>query len=325
MAISEEEPQVFSALQKYGSGAPENYLTESFVYLIRLLIQRDRDTGIELLNLLAGKSNWFTREDIITVQTQVPLHDLSATYLLPSMGTKVAVLDIKVEQEERLLYIEVKHDSSLGEKQLERDFDHLEKTNKAQKQLLLLSRSKSDALATTLSPDKFHHVCWYEIHNLLATQAEHDPVCAYFVRSFVQFLEEKSMSLTPVKSVYLDGVKGLLNLTQMIEAAFAHAVPDIKTKRIAGWLYRGLAFAQYWCGFRYDKPWLIVFENNVSRNPSYHRALDVRESGFFVQSGDEQFEHLVHFFRQAYRDAPVLVSDVVVEQSASISEGEIIS
>jgi hypothetical protein len=323
--ITDEVPNVFSALQKYGSSASENYLTESFVYLIQILLQRDRDTGFELLNLLGGKLGWFGGGDAITVLTQVTLYDKNPTTIsvVPYLVKSVAILDIKVEQGDRLLYIEVKHDSPLGENQLEIDLAHLQNTGKAQTQMVLLSRSKSDALVTTLSHENFHHVCWYEIHNFLAAYIERDPICGYFVKSFVRFLEEKAMSLTPITSAYLDGVQGLIDLTRMLEIAFAQAVPSIKTKRIAGWSYRGLAFAQYWCGFRYDKPFFIVFENNVSKNPIYHRKLDLREAGFLLQGGDQQFESLVHFIKQAYEIAPVLVSDAIMEQNATTSDQEI--
>jgi hypothetical protein len=323
--ITEEEPQVFSALQKYGSSAPENYLTESFVYLIRLLLHRDKNAGLKILNMLGGKSDWFIQEDTIDIQTQVTLYDKSPTTIptLSLIGTAVAILDIRVEQTNRLLYIEVKHDSPLGVNQLEVDLIHLQNVGKAQTQMVLLSRSKSDALGTTLLSGDFHHVCWYEVHTFLATQIQRDPLCDYFVKSFMRFLEEKAMTLTPITSTYLDGIQGLIDLTRTLETAFAQAVPGVKTKRIAGWLYRGLAFSQYWCGFRYDKPFLIVFENNVSKSPIYHQELNLREAEFFAQEGDQQFECLVHFIRQAYDSAPFSVSDIIQDQIETILDEDI--
>jgi hypothetical protein len=50
VASTEADPHVFEALQKYGRSAPENYLTEAFVLLLRLYVQRERAAGLDLLN-----------------------------------------------------------------------------------------------------------------------------------------------------------------------------------------------------------------------------------------------------------------------------------
>ena len=46
------EENLFAALFKYGHGAGENYLTESFVFLMKLLIERSPAHGIRLIRKL---------------------------------------------------------------------------------------------------------------------------------------------------------------------------------------------------------------------------------------------------------------------------------
>jgi len=43
------DENIFSALEKYNSAIDENYLTESFVFVINTLLQQERPIGIEIL------------------------------------------------------------------------------------------------------------------------------------------------------------------------------------------------------------------------------------------------------------------------------------
>jgi len=67
------EVNVFSALTKYNSLTDENYLTESFAFLISSLLKRDQTIGLDILaNLCVTNGEFqFSEEEDITVSTQV--------------------------------------------------------------------------------------------------------------------------------------------------------------------------------------------------------------------------------------------------------------
>jgi hypothetical protein len=283
---------VFSALQKYGSGAEENYLTESFVFLLKLLLKRDTSIGLRVINEVSGLPPrlMFNAQNSVAILTQVT-------------GTEGRP-DIEIRQNDTLVYIEVKHDSSLGLGQLEAYRTQLQKIDDSNTHLVLLTRSRASSSETTLSPTEFHHICWYEIYNLLANSQSRDEVCQYFIHSFLHFLEEKKMSMTKVTWNYIEGVPALLFLTQMMEVSITEAGNHSRFRRTAGWSWRGFYMGEFFYGLRYEQPLSIVFENNLGTNPTYRRVLSLEEIHFFSLTKDQQFETLIMFLKAAYNDAP---------------------
>ena len=95
---------IFSALAKYNSAIDENYLTEAFVFIINSLLEQDLPLGLEILTRLCVKDNEFAFniDKAISVSTQET--------------TEQGTPGIKVSSPDKLIYIEVKHDSPLGYK-----------------------------------------------------------------------------------------------------------------------------------------------------------------------------------------------------------------
>ena len=113
------------------------------------------------------------------------------------------------------------------------------------------------------------------------------------------------MSLKPVTWEYIQGVPALIALTDMMETAIIEALPGTKLTRSAGWIWRGFGLSdRYWCGIRYDRPLLVVFENNNGNNPTYKCDLDLGEAHFFSLSSAQQFERLVKFLQESSKNAP---------------------
>ncbi len=103
---------------------------------------------------------------------------------------------------------------------------------------------------------------------------------------------------------YIEGLPALLKLTKMMEASITEAMPDANHKRTVGWGWRGFNIGGgYFYGIRYQRPLLVIFENNLGSSPTYKRDLALDEVHFFSLSKDEQFECLVEFLRQASNDA----------------------
>jgi hypothetical protein len=287
-------PNLFLTLSKYGSSESENYLTEAFVYLTKLLLERNPDIGLQFVNNLSGLPDdiKFSNPQSIIISTQVCVDE----------GRP----DIEIKSGTKLIYIEVKHDAPLGKGQLEYYKRKLEGSGVQNVNLVLLTRSRISSQETTLSRDEFHHVCWYEIHNWISNIRDNiqDHVCIYAIEEFLTFLEKKQMSLEQVSWEYIKGVSSLVSLGNTLEVAIIESIPESKIKKSGGWHWRGYFIeGNYFCGVRYDNPLIIVFENNNGTDPTYKHDLNLSEAHFFSLSQAEQLECLINFIHNAYASA----------------------
>ena len=290
---------IFSVLSKYAFRQEENYLTEALAFLLRLLLERNPPTGLDLVNSLCGRdpAATFTNATSIAISTQVTTEQGT-----PDIGIRVG--------DSTLVYVEAKHDSPLGIDQLTAYLDQLNQSGFLDTRLVLLTRSRSSSIQTTLEPDDYHHVCWYELYNWCSNIETEDDVCQYLIHSFMSFLEEKRMSMKKVSCEYMEGIPALLNLADMMEAAISEVMPEDKWKRSGGWNWRGYYLPDdYWFGVRYHKPMVVVFEDNHGYDPVTHkRDLNLEKEHFFSLSKDEQFELLVTFLKRAWEDVTDEVS-----------------
>jgi len=99
---------IFSSLAKYNSAIDENYLTEAFVFVLNFLLKNDRLACLDILNHICVCENDydFLPDENIIINTQET--------------TEQGRPDIKICSPDKIIYIEVKHDSGLGHKQIER-------------------------------------------------------------------------------------------------------------------------------------------------------------------------------------------------------------
>lgn len=277
-------PNVFSSLARYSGYAEENYLTETLVFVVKLLLEREPPLGLELTNLLACQDEpWFTSASSVQITTQV--------------STEAGTPDIELRQDGVLIYVEVKHDAPLGLDQLERYKQQLDASQIEKRDLVLLSRSRYSNPGTSLDHTAYRRLYWYKIHSWLLTADVCDEVDRYLCRSLVSFLEEQKMSVKQVDWQYMGGVPAMLDLTNMMETALAEAIPNTKLTHTAGWSWRGFYLpGDYWFGFRFDRPLLLVFEDNRGYTPvTYHRELDLQLARFFSLGAGEQLDCLVEF------------------------------
>jgi hypothetical protein len=291
---------LFSTLSRYDSNSPENYLTESFVYLLRLLNERQPAQARRFLSKLCNQQS-LPAGDIV-FQTQKAVGD--------------GWVDIAIRLGDALLvYIEVKHDSPLELGQLEYYHCHLQQEHATTKQMVLLTRSRISALETKLEPVKYHHVCWYEVYDWLAMLHDVDEVSDFVVSDFMAFLEEKQMNLHKVTWEYERGVRAMLDLATMLEIAITEAIGNGSIKKTAGWNWRGFYVQpDFFVGFRFHEPMYIAFENSNGNSPSYSRRFSIEDSHFLALTDSEQFEQLVIFIRDAYEHAPAKTNVVLVPE-----------
>lgn len=283
---------LFTTLSRCNLSSAENYLTESLAYVLRLLIERQPEQGREILRRLSGLADC-AMEGSLTIRTQVT--------------TEAGIPDMEIRGANGLLvYVEVKHGAPLGVGQLEAYRHQLDTSGACPTALVLLTRSLASAFGTTLSPERFHHVCWYEIHDWLAEAPWDDEPSAFIAGEFRSYLEEQRMSQHSVDWDYIRGVPAMLHLSDMLEAAIQEAVPGEALKRTGGWSWRGYRIPpSLWCGVRYHAPLIIVFEDNNGYHPvTYHRELDLQDTHFFALNKNQQFERLIRFVAEAWSGAP---------------------
>ena len=300
---------IFSALAKYNSAIDENYLTESFVFVINALLEHERSLGIEILTQLCVENNDFSfdLDEDISVSTQE----------VTEQGTP----DIKISSLNKRIYVEVKHDSPVDPDQLKRYKSDLESWSAAIKRLILLTRFPVDLSEHKGIPDK--HVRWFEVYNWLeeAKVKLKDSIAVYLIDSFNSFLEVKQMSMQKVGWEYINGVPALNNLVNMLEVAIQGASLRIHVKSV-GWDFKGfyVESKEFWCGIFYSDPLVMVFSIEDKKNfnaklvetPSYLLREDKYSIGFRLQledirffslDKDEQLEEITKFVKTAYEEA----------------------
>ena len=203
---------IFSALAKYNSLTDENYLTESFAFLISSLLKRDRTIGLGILsNLCVTNGEFdFSEEEDIKVSTQVT--------------TPEGRPDIEVSSPGKLIYVEVKDSSPVDICQLIRYRKQLCSSNTLMKKLLLLTRFPIDDTEHKGIPDKC--IRWFEVYNWLAAvlQDAEESVVVYLIESFMSFLEGKGMRIAKVGWEYANGLAALNNLIDMVVVAIREAI-----------------------------------------------------------------------------------------------------
>lgn len=287
-------PNLFLTLAKYGSREAEDYLTESFVLLLKNLLEHRPALGLALLNKICGLAGdvQFDNPELITISTQVVV----------DQGRP----DIEVRSgSEILVYIEIKHDAALGDGQLEYYKRKLDESEFDHTALVLLTRSLASGQETTLTRNEYHHVCWYDVYRELAGIRNEGAgkICIFLIGEFLSFLEEKQMSLERVGWEYINGVPSLVALINLLEVAILEALPDVKLKKTGGWEWLGFRLDDtYYCGIRYKEPLIVVFEDNLGADPSYKHDLDLENDHFFSLNQAEQLECLVEFVKQSFEN-----------------------
>jgi len=302
---------IFSTLAKYNSAINENYLTEAFVYVINSILEKDSSACCELLNRLCVVENEFSfsPEDQITVTTQDT--------------TETGRPDIKISTSDKLIYIEVKHDSPLGHNQIQRYKQALESSPAITKHVVLLTRFAINITKREEQPYK--HIRWFQVFNWLSDLLEDttNEVIKFLIHNFNKFLEGKQMSMQKVSWEYINGLPAFMNLLNMIELAIRgaglslyKAYPTAVAKESRGFYIEN---NRRWCGIIYDSHLEIVYQVsdvnehdiNKVKKPTYkfeddkwgiYFYLPLEDYHFFSLSKDEQLELITSFIKTVHSE-----------------------
>jgi len=291
--MANKPENIFMALSRYDLSAEENYLTESFAYLLGMICQRKPDDALRLINKITGP---------------LPVHPIAniAAVSIRTQKTlgKHGQVDMAIEEgQDTMVFVEIKHDSPLSKGQLESYYQAINEEDTRNYRLVLLKRHKDISSEIRLDTEKFHLVTWYEVHKWLSEIKKADDLLTFFIKDFQTFLEEKNMKLKKVSWEYIQGIPALLELRNMLEAAKNEIMPKLHLKRTQGWSWVGLYIDRnFFFGVRYDKPLIVVHENNFGNNPTSMTSLDLEEKHFFSLTADDQLTVLIEFLKQASKE-----------------------
>ena len=320
-----DSKDIFTALAKCNSARDENYLTEAFVFVINSVLSNNQgiDYGMacEFLTKICFKDGefGFNEADNIIISTQ----DV----------TEEGTPDIKVSTPGKLIYIEVKHDSQPGERQISRYKKALEDSVAPLKRVILLTRFPIEFRDEEERP--FKHVRWYQIYNWLSTLKTkvNSPSNSYLIDSFNLFLEGKQMSIQRVDWEYIKGVPALVNLMTMIEVAITSAgIPlyrDYPRATALEWRGFYLKSNEIWCGIYYSDPLNIVLQLVDKKKFDVHLvpkttydveedkksiwfSLGLEECHFFSLNKDEQLAEIMKFVKASYEEGNKMRLDATI-------------
>ena len=291
MVCMRDVNKLFSSLSRYAFRQEENFLTESLVYLLNLILEREKAIAVDILANLCGSkvADWFDESATISITTQFTVDE----------GRPDIAIEVSAD---KLVFIEVKHDSSLGDEQLKRYYSHLKNLSSKATRLVLLTRSRHSVQETSLDRYLFHHVCWYEISGWLSEANFHDDVVIYLVDQFLDFLQEKEMSMEKITWEYIQGMPAMVNLVNMIGTALSEFAPESSTKKTIGASWAGYYMDGFFIGFRYVNPLQIVCENDTGTNPTFKRELGLEKAHFFSLTAGEQLECLITFVSGSFQE-----------------------
>lgn len=276
---------IFSALGKYNSANSENYLTESFVYILNYLLHNDKDLLTKFLNsLLVNDEEFEFRVD--------ENYNISSQNYFQCLG----IPDIKIETENKLILIEVKFDSGLGNMQIERYNAILYNSTKSIKKLILLSRHVVDIPKENIQPYK--KIRWFQVVSILKNLYSKNDICNYFIKSFIKYLKYKKMSVKKVSWEFLNGLNSLNNFASMLEIALTSG-NFTNLSRSAGANFYGFYFysekQRYWCGIRYEDPIDFVFQIiGETNNDLKEYKKNLEDVYFFSLDSDKQLATLIN-------------------------------
>ena len=298
---------LFKDLSKHLSERHEDFLTNSFVYLLNYLLENERSLAIGFLNFICGRNSEFAFKEgekvVITTQK------------FTSEGTP----DIEVKSEDKCIYVEVKHDSGLGKDQIERYKKALRKERAAIKKIVLLTRFSVDLQEANQEGVPDRHIRWYQIYKYLEGLKPKNEIAKFLVKQFIEFLEGKQMAIQKISWEYSNGVRAFLNLVDMIGVAIEELGIKIYSKS-AGWEWRGyyLENKDEFCGIYCDEPdsvYIFIFAPNLKPNDknfpyAYYEEdngvyfeLSLEDSHFFALQKDQQLDKLKEFISTCHTEA----------------------
>ena len=252
------------------------------------------------------------------------LEEMPDVRLRTQVTTKLGRPDVEIRTKRHLIFLEAKVESELGQRQLERYRSDLKESGVPATFLILLTRYPVALEDLTEKPD--NSVRWHELAGWLAAELKddslQDAVSRHVVEQFIGYLSARGMTMEQVGHEMITGLRAMGNFIAMLgEAATAVNQRSVKPGRSAEWTGFWLERKQYWIGFRYDDPHILILEAHrtainqeaiaalgtgeaIEESPGvwiWQNWVDLEseEADFFSRTRNDQLQFLERFIRES--------------------------
>jgi hypothetical protein len=252
MTTEMDETNLLLALRRWANQQDENFITDAFAHLLRHLRSHEPYALVRILDKLT--SGWAGLDTDMCRGLEI--------------GTQETItegrLDIDIKGLTDRVIVEVKVEQGIDIDQLKRYRQHLDDgPTHLRKRLVILTRYPAEDSAIHALVDIA--VRWYQIAEWLeASRPLNDPVTAYLVGQFLDFLRKGGMTMEKVGWELIRGVESLKNLFDMLYEALMAC--GVSMKRAGGSVgVGGYTFTvdstECWAGlYHAQKPDVVVFE-----------------------------------------------------------------
>ena len=204
------EDNLFRRLHAWASGQDENFVTESFAYLVRHLLRHDAESGRKLLARLTGNS------------LQVGEADAQRVSITAQVTVEGKRPDIEVTAPGWLVYVEVKVEAPLAPGQVPNYLKRLAMDDAQNKALVLLTRYEP-WVSMVQGSIPIVKIRWYQVANWLEEELKMGSVreasSIFLMEQFYGFLRGRGMTIGHVDSHLERGAPALVSLIAMLRQA----------------------------------------------------------------------------------------------------------
>jgi hypothetical protein len=232
-------------LHKWAIRQDENFLTETFAYLLEYLAENEPEAAAEIVARITGR--------IITLSP----HHMRVLDVQTQIGGEEGITDIELRTGQHFVIIEVKIEAQATEEQLRwyrRRLDHSPVTLKG---LVLLTRYPAVMVAGA-----DHYLRWYEVAELIGLESsryQFKATSQFLVDQFLGFLKARNMTMGQVTWEMTTGVRSLRNLVEMLYEAAAACDVRAEIRGHSEAIQVFLDGRKYIAEIRYNAPELLRF------------------------------------------------------------------
>lgn len=240
---------LFESLHKWAAANDENFITESFAYILNLYKKYDSESFDIIIKKITN--------NIINSNS-----DLSSLTITTQFHTENGTPDIKIENTDILVFIEVKVDSGFGNDQLGRYKKVLSTKNK-KTALITITRS-SELYGADIKPDL--SITWLEIYeNLLRMRKKCSNLIGCFLTDeYTCFLKTRGLIMTEANWQLTEGIKSLKRIMDMIDRAIKLNNLNIHSRSGAwDWMGYYIENKKFFIGLYYGNPNSITINTEV--------------------------------------------------------------
>jgi hypothetical protein len=300
---------LFSNLYRWAHRQHENFVTESFMFILQRLLDEHAALGNALIKFLCFNAG--DPDDLSGQKWELTLQK----------SDKEGRPDIRIESERYYFLIEVKKRSGLRKDQLEDYRLILNKSAKPVKKLVLLTESPVEIGEHAENPDIDRR--WHSVAEWMREHQSTDLIANYLIKQFIRFLEQQRMSLQPVSTEYVRGVESFVRLVKMLEKAIEDCglglLRSPGADRFGYYLKKPFrkAFMLY---LLYEHPTALIFRfaDAKENKERFTAQLNAKYSGrvalfqynlvgqtpdFFALSAEAQLKHITNFIKDSYQKA----------------------